>query len=190
MVRNMFAVKRAAAPSTARADIWSSGKPVRACVRRDGERGTATVEFALVVPIFLIVLMGMFSMAGFLNKYLQLTDAVEIGARSMAVMRGVTADTDPCALAATAIQNAAPQLTAASMTYTFVITSGSAASPTTNTYSTATCTAGAAELTQGLPVTVTVNYPCSILSMSFGPLYNFNIVPSCNLQAKITEISQ
>lgn len=164
-----------------------------ACLKRRGsvcERGAALVEFALVVPIFLIVLFGMFSMGLYLNGYLQMTDATEIGARYLATLRWVTSVSDPCAAAASVMKNAAPGVNwnSASSTWSFSITDSNG---TKHTYSAASCTAGAAQLSQGEPIAIQVQTPCSsFLSLKFGSLYNFNPMPVCTFQTQITEISQ
>jgi len=156
----------------------------------DGERGAALVEFALVVPIFLIVLFGMFSMGLYLNGYLQLTDATEIGGRYLATLRWVTSVSDPCAATATVMESAAPGVNWSSPNtkWTFAITDSNG---TQHSYSSATCTAAESELSQGEPIQVNVQTPCSsFLSLKFGGLYNFNPMPVCTFQTQITEISQ
>jgi len=156
----------------------------------DGERGAALLEFAFVLPIFLIVLFGMFSMGLYLNGYLQLTDATEIGGRYLATLRWVTSATDPCASTATVMKNAAPGInwSSTSTKWAFAITDSNG---TQHSYSAASCTAGASELTQGEPVAIQIQTPCSsFLSLKFGSLYNFNPMPVCTFQSQITEISQ
>src|SRR3954468_21572376 len=51
------------------------------------ERGQATVEFALVLPILCVLLFGIVQFGLAFNRYLTLTDAVRAGARQAAVSR-------------------------------------------------------------------------------------------------------
>ena len=50
-------------------------------------RGQATAEFAIVVPILLLILLAIFQFGLAFNDYLSLTDAVREGARKAAVSR-------------------------------------------------------------------------------------------------------
>lgn len=188
MVVDMFAVNRAAALQRARVIASALGRRVPLCLRQDSEGGSALVEFALVVPIFLIVVFGMCSFGILCNQYLELTEAVNVGAEQLSIARGNT--TDPCNLVYTQVKQVSPALNSANMTFSITITSLTGTTPVANNFSTTTCTGGAADLTQGEPVTVNVQYPCTVLSMSFGPLYQFNPLPSCKLTAQITEITQ
>src|SRR5437667_8308702 len=52
-----------------------------------GERGQAMVEFAIVLPIFCMLLLGIAQLGIVWNNYIQLTDAVRAGARKAAVSR-------------------------------------------------------------------------------------------------------
>lgn len=57
------------------------------------EDGQALVEFALVLPLFLILLTAILQFGSAYNKYLTLNDAVRDGARALALERG---SLDPC----------------------------------------------------------------------------------------------
>ena len=54
---------------------------------RSGERGQAMVEFAIVVPILLVLVFGIIQFGIVFNHSLTLTDAVRAGARQGAVSR-------------------------------------------------------------------------------------------------------
>ena len=153
--------------------------------RRRGEDGAALVEFALVVPLMLIIMFSMTSFGFAFNRYLQLTEATNIGARLLSVSRGNTLD--PCSLTATAIQHAAPYLTASQMTFTYSL-NGNAESGTTCAASNST-SPPASYLVQGQPVSVTVTYPCTAFVWT-SVMYKINPLPSCLLHAQITEITQ
>jgi len=59
--------------------------PRRVLSRQRGEHGQALVEFALVVPIFLLLLLGIVEFARAWNVYEVLTDAAREGARRAVV---------------------------------------------------------------------------------------------------------
>jgi len=154
---------------------------VRAHIRRSNEKGQALVEFALVLPVLLLVVTGMLVFGVYLNNYITLTDAVGTGARQLAISRGQT--TDPCKLAVTAIENAAPFLTATpsvSPTFTFVLNTTTYSVPTCPSGSTSTGAAG--NLAAGAQAQVTVTYPCNLT------VYGYSY--PCTLTARTTEIVQ
>ena len=71
-----------------------------------GEQGQSLVEFTLILPMLLLLATGIMVFGMAMNNYLQLTNAVSVGARTVAINAGVTLD--PCATAANAIIAAAP----------------------------------------------------------------------------------
>ena len=52
-----------------------------------GQRGQTMTEFAIVLPIFLLLLLGIAQLGIAFNNYLALTDGVRAGARYGAVLR-------------------------------------------------------------------------------------------------------
>lgn len=187
----MFLGYREAASRDACAGASARGRRLSPRQRTDGERGAALVEFALVVPLFFVLIFGMCSFGFMLTHYLELTEAVNIGGEQLAISRGNTLD--PCALAFSAVSNVS-SLNSSSMTFTLTL-NGIAYGPYTGGSSKVTCsststsTGAPANLIQGDPIVLLVSYPCSVISFKNG-LVNFNPVPTCNLQAQITEISQ
>src|SRR5665213_1540926 len=107
--------------------------------RMGSRRGQSLVEFSFAMPILLITVTGMLSFGIAMHNFLTLTNGVNTGAQVMSMSRGQTSD--PCASALTAIENAAPGLTAANISLTVVINGTSFASTS--------CTAGAADMSQG-----------------------------------------
>src|ERR1700722_17425549 len=79
LVANMFARNLTIAPQGMRAAVSQTGARVLVRLCADGERGDALVEFALVIPMFVILSFGMCSFGLLFNQYLQLTEAVNIG---------------------------------------------------------------------------------------------------------------
>lgn len=154
--------------------------------RAKRESGSALVEFALILPLFLLLATGMASFGIALNQYLELTNAVAIGAQQLSVNRGNT--TNPCQLAGDAISNAAPFLSQSSLTLTYVLdgtTYGPYSGVSASTCSSSsTSTGAAADLVEQEPVEVEATYPC-VLSV-----YGANIIPGCTMHAQVTEMVQ
>ena len=75
------------------------------------------VEMALVMPVMLMMLTGIFSFSVVLYQKLQLAEAVSNAGRVMALERD---DTDPCATTAAALYAAAPALAQSNLTLTFI----------------------------------------------------------------------
>jgi Flp pilus assembly protein TadG len=137
------------------------------------KRGQSLVEFSLAMPMLLITMTGMLSFGIVMHNFVVLTNAVGTTVTLLSMSRGQTAD--PCALAYTAMQSAAPSLTAASLGFTFVING--------STYTTTTCTAAAAGMVQGASAQMKVTYPCTLA------VYGLS-APSCSLVAQTAEMIQ
>ena len=165
---------------TAPPRIRSSGKRARGRLRTGREGGQSLVEFALCLPLLLLVVTGIFTFSFALNNYLTLTNAVGIGGQLLAVSRGQT--TDPCNTAASAIYGASPLLSQTAFTFSFVLNG--------NSYSGASCSSGstttgaAGNLVQGANAQVTATYPCNLM------VYGVNYLPSCKLTSQVTEVVQ
>jgi len=71
------------------------------------QNGQTMVEFALVVPILCVILLGVFQFGALYNDYVTLTDATRVGARKAAVSRN---DANPAAVAEAAARNSAEGL--------------------------------------------------------------------------------
>jgi Flp pilus assembly protein TadG len=149
---------------------------VQAC----GDNGQSLIEFALCLPLLLLIVTGILSFGITINNYMMLTDATNVGARQLAISRGQ--GTDPCATVASTMYAAAPVLTPAKFTLTFVLNgtsySGASCSSTSST------TGAAGNLQQGKAAKVTAVYPCSLT------VYGANFAPGCMLQAQTTELVQ
>ena len=57
--------------------------------RAERERGQALIEFALVLPLFLLLLLGIVQFGTVFRDYIALTDATRVGARQAAVARSI-----------------------------------------------------------------------------------------------------
>jgi Flp pilus assembly protein TadG len=75
--------------------------------RATSEHGQALVEFALVLPVLVLILFAVIQFGVAFNDSLALTDAVRAGARKAAVSRSAP---DPAAAAESALRKAAADL--------------------------------------------------------------------------------
>jgi Flp pilus assembly protein TadG len=158
--------------------------------------GSALVEMAVVVfPIMMLLILGLTSMGLAINAYIVLSHATDVGARYIAINQGNFANgasTNPCAMAVTQIQAAAPVLSASKLSYQITLTPSSSGTPTTYTssnggsgFASGSCsTGGTAAMGTGLgTATVTVTYPFQLLIYGRAPT-------SVTLTASTTEIIQ
>jgi Flp pilus assembly protein TadG len=143
---------------------------LRACFAA-AEHGSALVEMAVVMPVVLLLMTGIFTFSMALYQKLELAEAVSSGGRFLAVDRG---DTDPCATTAAKVYAAAPTLNSSNVTLTFVLNGTS--------YPGATCS-GTTNMVSGGSAQLTATYPCSL--SVFGKGYS-----SCSLGEQVTEVVQ
>jgi Flp pilus assembly protein TadG len=163
-----------------RVTIRTRAERLLARVRAGGEEGSALIEFAVCLPVLLLILTGTFAFGVALNNYLMLTNATTIGAQQLSISR--EGPLDPCAAASTAVISASPLLKASNLTFAYVINGAAFSGTTCNSSS---YTSGAAgDLKVNTPVTLTVTYPCNLA------VYGANIVPNCLLKAQLTEMIQ
>ena len=54
-------------------------------MRRSEERGAAALEFAIILPIFMLIIFGMVEFGFLLNRYISVTQAAREGARVMSL---------------------------------------------------------------------------------------------------------
>jgi Flp pilus assembly protein TadG len=109
---------------------------MNAAPRMREERGQTMAEFAIVLPVLVVLLFGVIQFGILFNNYVTLTDAVRAGARTAAVSRN---DANPTGAATTAVRNSASDLNQSNLNVT--VNSAWAA---------------------GTDVTVTATYPYSI----------------------------
>jgi Flp pilus assembly protein TadG len=76
------------------------------------ERGQAMTEFAIVLPILIVLLFGIVQFGILFNNYVTLTDAVRAGARAAAVSRQAP---NPAGIATAAVQSSAGGLNQANL---------------------------------------------------------------------------
>jgi Flp pilus assembly protein TadG len=119
------------------------------------EDGQALVEFALVLPILLMVATGITSFGLVFYHYITIEDAVRSGARTLSLGRGNTAPSpnDPCSLATKETVTSAIDAGLTNNSVHLII----AGTPTT-----APCSGTGTGWLQGNQVTVTATVPCTI----------------------------
>ncbi|WP_162601181.1 TadE/TadG family type IV pilus assembly protein [Occallatibacter savannae] len=151
----------------------------KASVHLSREEGGSLAEFTLIAPLMLCLLTGIFGLGFALTFYLQLNNAVDVGARTVAVIRASNSDgttPDPCAAAYTAITNAAPTLNKSQIQLSFNING----TPYNNVTS---CTNGAANIVAGKTAQVSATYPYTVMIFGWKPM-------ALNMTAQTTELLQ
>jgi Flp pilus assembly protein TadG len=137
------------------------------------ERGQAVVEFALVIPVLMLIVVGIFKFGTLYTNYTQLIDATRSSARQFAIERG---QGDPCGDAVGRLAAAAGGLNTSNITakltlegnantYTYAGNAGSGTCPT---------------LVSGSAATVSTSYPCDL------NILGVNFFPGCTIKASAT----
>ena len=143
--------------------------------RNDGQ---SLVEFALALPVLLMVVTGIMAFGVVFNHYLMLTEATSVGARQLTVSRGQTLD--PCQTFSAAVSAAAPLLKVSSLTFTLTLNGDTY----TGTSCSGSATSGApADMILGTNAVVKVTYPYSLGIFR-------SIVSNGLLTAQTTELMQ
>lgn len=146
---------------------------------RQEDSGQSIVEIALLLPVLLGVLTGIFSLGMALANLETLTQAVDTGARYLQTLQpsnGQIGTTDPCADTYAAMKlslgtNLSP-LSSLSITYTL----------NGHSFSSNSCSGAQLYLIAGSAVTVSATYPCNISVYGYNPFGS-----SCVLPATTTE---
>jgi Flp pilus assembly protein TadG len=159
----------------------------RCTSERAGQRGQALVEFAFLLPLLMVILLGVIVFGVAINNYLELTNGTTAGAQALAISRGQA--TDPCAAVTAPFYNAAFNLTQTNVKFTITVSSPPP-SPTVlytlaNNQANPSCAAATADLIQGDTATVLVTYPCNL------KVFGVNFAPNpCTLTAQTAESIQ
>jgi Flp pilus assembly protein TadG len=134
-------------------------------------------EFAIILPVLVLLLTGLVEMGLALNNYVELTNATNQGAQALSISAGITPD--PCNTASSAVFAAAPNLTKSLFTFSISITppgGGTAA-----TFTGTTCpnsgsnpSPAAGDLVGGASASLTVTY-------SIKNFWIFRVLPSQTL---------
>jgi len=131
------------------------------------EQGDALFEFAMIVPMLSMLLVGIVYGGITFYDYVTLANAVEVGARAVAINRGAgTGPPNACSMGETALTNAATNLKSGLITISAEGFTGPGGS---------TCNA----LVAGDYVTMSATYPCSMTI----PFAKINLCPVQNAGA-------
>jgi Flp pilus assembly protein TadG len=115
--------------------------------RASGQQGQALVEFALVLPVLMLLIIGIVKLGIVFNNYLTLNDAVRAGARQLAIGRGQNLDV--CAQAINRVKSSASNLDPTKLQVPTPSVSAGSCSPGTS-------------MVIGSDGTVSASYPCDI----------------------------
>lgn len=115
--------------------------------KQRNERGAVAVEFALIAPILIALVLGIVEFANFYNIQISVTQAAREGARTMAVKKDQTQATNAAKAGAPGISDAGFNV--------------SASNPTPFAFSSSTCAAGTT-------MKLTVTYQGTALTGLFG----------------------
>lgn len=115
--------------------------------RRRNDRGAAAVEFALIIPALLLLVLGMMEFSRLYNQQISLSNAARAASRVMAI-------SNDSGLAINAAISAAPSLNPG-------LGAGNIA------FSPGACSSGAI-------MSVTVSYQSTLLTGAFGPVLNLS----------------
>jgi Flp pilus assembly protein TadG len=149
-------------------------------------QGQSLVEFALVLPILMMILTGIFSIGMFVQSYQQLTYVENQGLVTLQQLPDTSSAADPCSAVAAAVIGGAANLRTTGtngIQVTITFNTEGVSYPASGTASPTgfTCAAGAAYVYDGQSVTLTVTYPCTL------SVYGFNFTPTCKLNETETE---
>jgi Flp pilus assembly protein TadG len=137
-----------------------------------GEAGDLLVEFAMTLPILIMILTGVTSFSLAFYSLEQLGNATVNAVQYVAADQGLTSD--PCATAASQVTGALPGWSSSSFSYRLAITDSSGTtyypSSTGWTSGTFSCTGGASEETENYTVVLSVKYAYKWLPiLAFSP---------------------
>lgn len=155
------------------ATVATDGGGVICRLWRD-RHGAVLVEFSLLAPVLLLLVLGIAQFGLTLNQYIMLWNGVGLGATQFAISGG--ASSTPYSTTVNLIESAAPSLDSADLTITLSV-NGTACT------SDAACQS-ALQTNAGNPAEVSATYPCSLTVMGI------DFFPNCTLTAQITELVQ
>ncbi|MEQ1729223.1 MAG: TadE/TadG family type IV pilus assembly protein [Vicinamibacterales bacterium] len=141
----------------------------RRCATPD-ERGSVVLEMAVVSPLLLLMVFGLLQFGVIMNSNITLNDAVRVGSRTLATMRG---NADPCTATANKMRAAAIGLAVANLSITITV-NNTAYGPATIP----SCAGAGATMVPGNDATARATYPCSAV------ILGIDYIPSCTLSAQ------
>lgn len=182
---------QAAVSSTAGAESLSLGGWLRTWLY-SRDKGQSIVEFAIVMPVLLLVLFAIFELGIFLINYQTLTQAVNQGGVQIQQLSGLDAGrggtSDPCASVSTAVLGSAGNLITSGtggVQLTLQVGSNTPAGPSPAAGFSCQNLAAAVQAGGTLPITVTGTYPCVAASYGFNFFQN-----GCLMKVSAQELMQ
>lgn len=143
------------------------------CRRSEGQ---ALVEFSLILPMMMILIVGLFCLGIMLNNYMVLTNIVGSAARNLALDREITlAKADPCQYAINLATINGPSLNMSAVTWTILWTTTDPTSGKTSTGTYNSSAAGTAAscpnraMVKGDNVSVAASYPLIFYEYGLAP---------------------
>jgi Flp pilus assembly protein TadG len=138
--------------------------------------GASAVEFALILPVFLLVIFAIIGLGIFLNGYAELANGAATGARQASVNRG---STTPYSSTISAVKAGAPNLTSSKITISITV-NGTACTSDTGPGTTNVCQTAYSN-SEGAEAVVSATYPCnfSVLWITF---------PGCTMSSSSSQI--
>ena len=158
----------------------SAGKRVRACLHK-GDDGNTIVEMALMLPILLTVMLGIFVLGIMFTNYTSLTQATGASAEYLQSLQTEPVGTDVCSMVWTFLTGAAPSLDSTKLKLTVTLNGTAPAGTTTGTGG--SCPTTSTNMASGVKVTVATSYPCSFVI--YGKDYAGG---NCNLTATTSQL--
>ena len=137
-----------------RCDLMSG----EAAMRLKKQKGVAAVEFALLVPVLLVIALGLAQLGWLLSNYVMVANAASAGARYFASQRGTTA---PLTGTQTQVQTSAAVLNTGNLSITASVNGGNCTSDT----------ACAADLTSAASGSAVATAAVTVTYSSFSPLF-------------------
>ena len=184
MKRENYLRGQARVSSTAGAESLSLRDRLRAW-HNSCDGGQSIVEFALMLPALLAVLLAIFGIGIFLINYETLTQAVNQGGMALQAGEGWSGN-DPCATVSTAVTGVTGNLqTAGANGVQLQVKIGSYTS-TFQPAATFSCVAGASYASAGVSATVTGTYPCMPFTVNGVKFF----ASGCTMKATVQELMQ
>jgi Flp pilus assembly protein TadG len=158
------------------------------------DKGQSLVEFAIVMPILLAIMLVIFEVGIFLLNYQTLTQAVNQGGVALQAGQSPSSSSssDPCAWVSSAVIGAAGNLQTAGangVQLTIQIGTNPAYGPFSATGF--SCGSQMTYVQEGAMATVTGTYPCSSFAVSYFDHAPFKFFASgCTLKATVQELIQ
>jgi Flp pilus assembly protein TadG len=161
--------------------FYSATAPGRACARarfiggrlraflRSKSEGQSLVELALLLPMMMMLLTGIFSIGVAMCSDVALNNAVDVGARYLAIEGNTSGTTsgnlaDPCQAVFSQMMGSSSTLNPANITVTYTLVNGASSTkigPFTGTAAN-TCSNESAAFGSGGSFTIIATYPCNI----------------------------